>query len=266
MIIDKINEYLNGSGKPLDEALLLETGKLAAWAFKKQFGEREERKVNSPYFSSIGKCIRQQAYQLLRFEQEGKSIDSRSKMVFFQGDIVELAIIQLAKVAGCEVTVAGFEQESVEWQGMRGRPDGVVNGSHLLEVKSMSSYGFENFERGILDEGYRYQCNAGMEALKLDKAVIVVLNKDTGVLAEMVISRDQAIMDDIAQRLAILQNATKENLPDRPYAPDEKGFYPWQCRYCAYYKTCLPNSELVLVRKAYKLKEKEKTNGIILGN
>jgi hypothetical protein len=255
VIVDRINSYLSTEGKPLDEALLLETGKLAAWAFNRQFGVKEERKSTAPYFSSIGKCIRQQVYGLLGFEASGKEIDSRAKMVFFQGDIVELAIVQIAKIAGCTVSLTGFEQTSVEWNGMRGRPDGVIEGTHLLEVKSMSSYGFGNFERGELDEGYRYQCNAGMEALKLDKCVIVGLNKDAGVLHEMIISKDADIVADIQKRLDILKAATKENLPERPYAPNDKGFYPWQCRYCAHYKTCLPNAELVLVKNAYKLKE-----------
>ena len=256
MIVDKINAYLSTEGKPLDEALLLETGKLAAWAFMRQFGERKERLQNSPYFSSIGKCLRQQAYSLLGFEHDGKEIDSRAKMVFFQGDIAELAIVQLAKVVGCEVSQTGFEQQSIEWEGLRGRPDGVVSGSHLLEVKSMSSYGFDNFQRGELDDSYRYQCNAGMEALNLDKTVIVALNKDAGVLHEMVISKNPEVVKDIRARLAALKSATKESLPPRPYAPNEKGFYPWNCLYCSYWKTCLPNAEKVLVKNAYKLKEK----------
>lgn len=259
MIVDKINAYLSGEGKALDEALLLETGKLAAWAFNRQFGVREERTNTKPYFSSIGKCIRQQAYSLLNFEASGKAIDARSKMVFFQGDMVELAIVQIAKIAGCLITQSGFEQTSVEWNGLRGRPDGIFEGTHLLEVKSMSSYGFSNFERGVLDESYRYQCNAGMEALNLNSCIVIGLNKDAGVLHEMVISKDVAIMADIQKRLAVLKEATRENLPPRPYVPDAKGFYPWQCRYCAFYKTCLPTAELVLVKNAYKLKTQKET-------
>lgn len=258
MIVDKINEYLSTSGKQIDGAILLEVQSLAKAAFDKQFGLREAREVTKPYFSSIGKCIRQQAYKILGFEESGKQIDSRAKMIFFQGDMVELAITQVAKVAGCNITVSGLGQESIEWKNMRGRPDGVMDGTHLVEVKSMSSYGFGEFQRGLLDEGYRYQCNAGMAALGLKACVVVGLNKDSGILHEMVIAYDPAIIADIEERIETLANATKENLPERPYHPDAKGFYPWQCRYCAWFKTCLPTAELVLVKHAYKLKEPEK--------
>ena len=254
MIVDKINQYLSTDGKALDEALLLETGKLASFAFSRQFGLREKRETNTPYFSSIGKCLRQQSYKLLGFEEDGKAIDSRAKMVFFMGDAVELAIVQLCKVAGIEVTGTGFEQESTELWGMRGRPDGVVNGSHVLEVKSMSSFSFRDFEGGKLDDGYRYQCNAAMESLKLDKCVIVALNKDAGVLAEMQIEKDPTIVEDIFFRLDTLKKATKETLPVRPYVADAKGFMPWQCLYCAFHRVCLPSAEKILVSGKYKLK------------
>lgn len=256
MIVDKINAYLSTEGKTIDQALLEETGKMASISFSKQFGIREERKTNTPYFSSVGKCIRQQAYKILGFEEEGKQIDSRSKMVFFMGDIVELAIVQLCKVVDASVTGTGMDQESTELWGMRGRPDGVVGGTHVLEVKSMSSFSFRDFEKGQLDEGYRYQCNAAMESLKLDKCVVVALNKDAGVLAEMIITKDELIVMDIFYRLDTLKKATKENLPARAYQPDPKGMLPWQCRFCSYYKKCWPSSELVLVGKAYKLKVK----------
>lgn len=259
MIVDKINSYLASTGKDVDEAILAEVCLLAKTAFAKQFGKREERLVKAPYFSSIGKCLRQQAYELLGFAANGKEIDARSKMVFFMGDLAEIAIVQVAKVAGCNITVGGQDQTSIEWEGLRGRPDGVLDGTILVEAKSMSSFSFRDFERGVVDEGYRYQCNAGMEALNLDKCVIVALNKDAGVLAEQVISRDPAIVGDIRRRLGILKAATKEVLPDRPFKPDEKtGFYPWNCLYCAHWKTCLPTAEKVLVKNAYKLKE---TNG-----
>lgn len=255
MIVDKINAYLAGEGGVVDEAILAEVEALSAWTFQRQFGVREERETKQPYFSSIGKCMRQQSYDLLHFPKEGKSLDARSKMVFFQGDMVEIAVIELAKIAGCSITGTGFEQESVEWNGLRGRPDGILNKTHLVEVKSMSSYAFDDFQKNILNIEYRYQCNAGMAALGLDHCVIVALNKDAGVLAEIIVDKDPEIVADILKRLEVLKNATRENLPDRPYQPNDKGFYPWQCRYCAFYKICLPNAQLVLKGNAYKLYE-----------
>lgn len=258
MIVDKVNEFLNAEGKKIDELLLVEIASLSRWAFAKQFGERED-KPGMLRLSSIGKCSRQQAYKVLNFEENGKTIDARARMVFFMGDLTELAIVGLAKAAGCDIFSTGDQQAIVEIEGVPGHPDGLLRDSGktlLLEVKSMSSFSFKDFERGVIDDGYRYQCNAYMEALKLEKCVIVALNKDAGVLAEQIISKDETIVSDIYKRIALLKNVTKDSLPPRPYAPNDKGFYPWNCLYCAFHQTCLPNAEKVLVSNKYKLKEK----------
>lgn len=269
MIVDKVNLYLNSKGETVPEAILKEVGEFARWSFLRQFGERED-KGKTLRLSSIGRCVRQQSYSLLGFEANGKAIDARAKMVFFQGDMAEMAIIQLARAAGCNVTDCGQNQKSIKLEGVEGHPDGIyhhvlaskVIEDYLLESKSMSSYGFKEFERGVLDDSYRYQINAYMEALALPRAIVIGLNKDAGVLHEMVISKDPAIVADIRSRILTIRKATRENLPPRPYHPNEKKLLPWNCGYCSFWKTCWPKATQVLVKNAYKLKvdenEKEK--------
>ncbi len=256
MIVDKINEYLNSKGETIPEAILNEVGELAKWSFERQFGRREEQK-NTLRLSAVGRCVRQQSYKLLGFEESGKSIDARARMVFFQGDLAEMAIVLLAKAAGLQISRSGKDQKTVEIEGIEGHPDGIFHGEsdYLLEVKSMSSYGFKEFQRGILDDGYRFQINAYMHAMGLTQAIVVGLNKDAGVLHEALISKDKALVDEILTRISVLKDIKVESLPERPYKPNEKGFYPWNCLYCAYHNICLPNAEKVLVGKAYKLKE-----------
>lgn len=253
MIVEKINQYLSTSGKAIDEAILSEVAELAKWSFERQFGIKEEREVTKPYFSSIGKCLRQQAYKILGFIEHGKEIDSRARMIFFQGDMVELAIVEVAKVAGCNITACGKDQETIEWENMRGRPDGILDGKYLVEVKSFPSYRYDAFQQGDLPEDYRYQCNAGMAALNLDSTVIVGYNKDAGVLGEMIIRKDPKIIEDIKERVNTLAKATKLDLPYRPYQPDEKNFLPWQCLYCAHWETCWPDAQKIPVKGKYKL-------------
>lgn len=255
MIVDKINAYLSGQGKTIDEAILSEVGELAKWAFSRQFGERQERNGDLR-LSSIGRCPRQQAYKLLGFEENGKEIDARSRMVFLQGDFVELAVVGLIKAVGIKVEGTGANQKDVEIDGVRGHPDGIVTiegNAYLLEVKSMSSFSFKDFEAGVLDDGYRYQVNAYLEALGLSKAIVIALNKDAGVLSEMVVSRDDIIVTDIKQRIKDIRSATKEDLPYKPYAPNEKGWLPWQCLYCGFHGTCWPDAQKILVSGRYKL-------------
>lgn len=259
MIVDRVNALLNSEGKTISDAILDEVANLSRWTFARQFGERED-KPGTLRLSSIGKCMRQQAYKLLKFPEAGKKIDARARMVFAMGDLTELVIVGLAKAAGCDIQATGDKQASVEIDGVPGHPDGILIDSgkrYLLEIKSMSSFSFKEFERGVINDAYRYQCNAYMSALSLDKCVIVALNKDAGVLAEQIISLNPALVADIRSRIILIRQAKPDSLPPRPYKPDVKGFYPWQCLYCEFHQTCLPNAEKVLVSKAYKLKEKK---------
>lgn len=255
MIVDKINAYLSGQGKTIDEAILLEVGELAKWAFGRQFGERQDRS-NDLRLSAIGRCPRQNAYKLLGFEENGKEIDARARMVFLMGDLTELAVVGLCKSVGINVTATGADQKDVEIDGVKGHPDGIVTmegNTYLLEVKSMSSFSFKDFEEGKLDDGYRYQINAYMFALGLSKAIVIALNKDAGVLGEMIVSRDDVIVTDIKQRIKDIRSATKEDLPYRPYQPNEKGWLPWNCGYCNFAFTCWPDAQKILVSGRYKL-------------
>lgn len=258
MIVDKINAYLNGTGVPIPPAILDDVGRIAAQAFSRQFGERPED-VARLRLSGIGRCVRQQAYRILNFPVQGKEIDARSKMVFFQGDLVELAVIQVARQAGCDITAAGLTQGLVEMDGVYGHPDGVLHSMDedvLVEVKSMSSYGFSEFERGVIEPAYEAQYNAYLEATGLERVCFVGLNKDAGVLHEQIRTKDPTIVADVKKRIATIKAATPESLPPRPYSPNDKGFYPWQCLYCAFHRLCLPEAEKVVVGKAYKLKKR----------
>lgn len=255
MLVDKINAYLSGAGKTLEESFLTEFGDLAKWAVARQFGERQERNGDLR-LSSIGRCPRQNAYKLLGFEESGKEIDARAKMLFLLGDLTELAVLGAARAAGCDVTAYGSNQATVEIDGVKGHPDALyeVSGSkYLVEVKSMSSFSFKDFEKGNIDNGYRYQINSYLHALGLTKCIVIALNKDAGVLAEMIVEVDAKIVEDIKQRIKDIRSATKEDLPYRPYAPDEKGFLPWQCLYSPYWKICWPQAQKILVSGKYKL-------------
>jgi hypothetical protein len=260
VIVDKVNAYLNGPGAPISAAILEDVGQIAVQAFSRQFGARSED-AGQLRLSGIGRCVRQQAYRILNFPAQGKEIDARSKMVFFQGDLVELAVIQVARQAGCDITATGMTQGLVQLDGVYGHPDGVLHSPNedvLVEIKSMSSYGFAEFERGVIDPAYEAQYNAYLEATGLDRVCLVGLNKDAGVLHEQIRTKDPTIVADVKKRITTIKAATPESLPLRPYGPNDKGFYPWQCLYCAFHRLCLPEAEKVVVGKAYKLKTGKK--------
>ena len=255
MLVNLINSYLDGTGNKVYADIIHDMGDQAQSIFIRQFGERKERDAGL-YLSAIGKCQRQLAYNLLGFEQAGKEIDARAKMVFTMGDLTELVITGLIRQVGVTLT---DQQKEVAINGILGHIDGIVavgGKKYLLEVKSMSSYSFDKFDKGEIDPSYIYQVNAYMYALGLDECIFIGLNKDSGVLGEMVITKSGLLCENIEARIKKVTSATKETLPEQDFKPDEKGILPWNCLYCAYWQTCRPKAEKVLMGKSYKLKEK----------
>lgn len=268
MIVDKILAYLNTQEKTVDEGLLSQVSLLSRWTFKRQFMEERNRPtLGKLYLSSCGKCPRQLAYGYLGFEKNGKEMDARAAITFWQGDLVELMLLSLAKQAGCQITSYGLNQNTVKLKvgdvEIQGHPDGLCldGGIRLIEVKSMSSYSFERFEKGSIDESYLDQVNAYMAPLGLTDCIFVAMNKDNGILHEIMVPYDAERVAKIRERLWTVIESDKEHLPERPYVPDKKDFWPWQCAYCGFFGTCLVNeglAERVLVNSSYKLKFKPK--------
>lgn len=271
MIIDKIYSYLSQQGKTLDELLKYEVEKLAGVSFKRQFMTEENGASKGVLrLSSAGKCARQLAYGYHGFEKKGKEIDARAKIIFFQGDLTELMLASIAKLAGCNLAATGLHQATVKFavngQFVEGHTDGLLiePGEILLaEYKSMSSYAFERFEQGFIDDSYIAQYNTYLSSLGIMRCVFVGHNKDNGMLHEMVITRDENIVTKTRENLLRVIKSTPESLPERAYGPDEKNMLPWQCSYCAYWGWCWPNAEKILVKNSWKLKVKikETVNG-----
>jgi hypothetical protein len=261
-IVDKINTYLSSEEKTLDEAIRYEFEKIAGVGLRRQFMERNERGSGKLYLSGCGKCPRQQAYGYHGFTKNGKEMDSRSSIVFLMGDLTEACVVALAQLAGVKLLATGLKQVTVsldiDGQTINGHPDGIIHteeGLKLFECKSMSSYAFKKFQAKDIDYSYLCQMNAYMEALGLTECIIVALAKDSGVLGEQTIVKDDKIVKDAKKRMS---QALSDTLPEPEYECDEKKFYPWQCLYCAWHYVCHPHADKVLVRNSYKLKEGER--------
>ncbi len=222
------------------------------------------------YLSGIGHCVRQLAYKFNGVPAAGKEIDGRAKLIFFAGDVTELVLVSLAKLAGCVIFATGRDQINLSWQSedekrssILGHPDGLIlheGKIGLVEVKSMSDFSFDRFEKGDIDSSYIWQVNAYMQMLGVDYCCFVGLNKNNGVLHEIVLKRDEVVCKAIGEKIRTVLKSTAEALPEPPPEYDfnpKTRLYPWQCSYCNFFKICRTNAELVVVRSAYKLKEKE---------
>lgn len=265
MITDKINEFLTKEKKSLEDGfkflLKQEFSQLSGFSFDRQFLSDHKESDGELRFSSVGKCPRALAYGYHKFEKNGKEIDSRGLRTFFMGDMTETMIVLLAKTSGVPIFGYGLQQPKLSWKigdkEISGHPDGfIVHEMNILnvEVKSMSSFAFTDFEKGKIDDTYLFQMNANMKASGTQACVYVAFNKNNSVLGERVIQRDEKIIKKIEENILSVINSTTISLPGRPFEPNEQGFLPWNCLYCAYHKTCWPNAEKKLVGKSYKLK------------
>lgn len=269
MIVDRINTYLTEQGKTINEYYAQELGKLAEWSFKKQFCIDEEPVSKGKLrLSAAGKCPRALAYAYHGFERKGKEKDSRSCVVFFQGDMVEAMVVQLAKLSGCTLLGVGMNQVTVNLgingTSIPGHPDGFLlheQSIGLLEVKSMSSYAYERFEKGEIDEGYKAQIQMYLKTSGCKWCVLVAVNKDSGVMNERTIHFDADLVAQTEENLKKVLLSTPELLPDAPRTLDcdKAGVYSWVCLYCQFWGLCRPTAQKVLVGRSYKLKEVKPT-------
>lgn len=260
MVVDKILAYLSQEKITLDEWRAREFGTLCQVAMS-----RQANKFDGPFkwrVSSSGDCARKLAMDSLGFEANGKEQDSRSKLTFLFGDMIEAVGIVLAQAAGVQMLGVGLKQIEVKVPGLVeiiGHPDGIVydDGLHLFECKSMNDRAYGRFEDGEIDEKYLAQVNLYMGALKLQDCVFIAFNKNNGLFDERIVPFDREIANRAYANILKASRATKENLPERlPF--DEKGFAHWSCVYCKFYGTCMVEpgvAEKVLVKNAYKLKK-----------
>lgn len=259
MIADAINKYLDSQQYTVSEAILESVGRQAAWCFKRQFMENGEREGIG--LSGSGHCARQLAYKYHGIPTEGKAIDARAKTIFWLGDLAESTVIHLAELAGVVLRKVGQDQATVtlnvNGKEIEGHPDGIVvcpDKMRLLEVKSMSSYGFKEFEDGTISPDYLAQVNIYMDLMGFDECCMVAVAKDSGVIKEQMLVKSTEIVAQAKANLATVVDSTPDNLPPRKFGPDHKGKLPWNCTYCNSWRTCWPKAEQVVSGGRYSLK------------
>ena len=255
MIVDRIYEYLNEEGKTIDEAILEEVTKRFERVVIRQLMQDREEKPDRLYVTRFSHpCARKGAYAYHAFEAE--QLAPWAKLNFLIGDAVELAVMAMAKLAGCDI---GLSQDRVglEIDGVTvsGYIDGLFSDGkdlYVAEFKKMSAFAFKRVEtQGITDEwGYVSQVHAYMKALDLERSIFVILDGQTGALNERVVEFDPAVWKAMEERGKAILKSTPEELPPRAFEPERatngKMELELRCRYCQHKRHCWPEAQLVL--------------------
>jgi hypothetical protein len=147
---------------------ILQYGHCAMSGFASQFSARRDIGSKSLRASQLGKPAVLQAMDKLGIKREGDSIQNKLKLIFHQGEIFECLAIELLKVYGFKVTL---EQAEVEFDGVKGHIDCVVDDAYLLELKTMSGQYTSKFRKAPDDtRGYVSQLAIYQDALSLPGA------------------------------------------------------------------------------------------------
>ena len=215
------------------------------------------------------------------------------------GDVTESAVVALIEEVGAslkkededsfELLHTGAGQSSVyidislsKDQTLRvsGHPDGLlilrryVPGSFdgeeyraILEVKSMSDYGFKKFRKSGMTKSDSYYgqiqaymlARSQMDGVPCEYTYIVAYAKSSGAKDAEFIDRDktewrslpplhgQWVQADPEYQQGLLdkyKNIATSDGPEefeRPYGPDKKGKLGFPCSYCSYMKKCFPD-------------------------
>jgi hypothetical protein len=255
-----------------------------------ELGRKEVGHANRA--SSAPQCVRKRWFQNQGIE--GEPMQPRSLIVFATGDVVEhvykyfiakacvgpgklYSEVDFGKKNGTftiqhrEFDV--YEQETLTIRfgngpEISGHADGWGKRNsdgewELIEIKSSSSYGFDDFVAG--DTDYVPQLHALMmsnkaKELGVKQARLFYMNKNTSAIFDRLYDYDVAIANQVWREYVV------SNGPNEPSIPDQEGIgaepvqvynrktksydstgshkLGWKCSYCSYNKKCFPNARL----------------------
>lgn len=225
-----------------------------AKTFGQQLGEMLVRRLSdrrekpSVRLSNAGKPCGRQLWYTVNTPQLGEKLSAPTRIKFLLGDISELLVLFLAKLAGHSVT---DEQRTVTVNGVDGHIDGLIDGE-LTDVKSASPYSFEKFKSGLKPEedafGYLTQVGSYNRGVGGKRFHFLALHK---VLGHLHLDTHEDNGEDYDKIIAeAVSCVALPAPPPRAYTdvPDGKsGNYKLGvgCSYCAFRETCWPGLRTV---------------------
>lgn len=259
----RILDYLASSGKRLDAALLREAGARCTRSIERQLMQERESSKGKLRASSAGQCARKLWYTYTG--QEGEPLQPRALMTFLCGDLMEVGLSVVARLAGWKMIGKSGnpdEEPSLDvvlpsGKMVQGHPDDLLHNEeeqkfYLVEFKSANEYGFEEFVKNGLSDtfGYATQVSLYLDSLSLKHGIVCYVCKTNGQIADRVVSRDASLVAKAKLRLdGILagQEPGREHspVPETEYdrktkrrEPTGMMVLPVQCAYCAFRDKC----------------------------
>lgn len=193
--------------------------------------------------SNLGSTCRRKLWYMVHCPGDAEPLSPTTRLKFLYGDLIEMLVLFLAKIAGHEVT---NEQETVYVDGIPGHLDALVDG-HLVDVKSASSRGMDKFrQHGLRQDdpfGYLTQLGAYAKSKNLSEGSFIAVGKETG---EIVLDTYDGIADNIPKRIEDVRRVLAlHEAPPRDFSDKAEGAKGNRrlgvpCSYCDYKGKCWP--------------------------
>lgn len=233
LMADPMTAYLENPEKRLDQTVLHEMEAMFRKSVVRQLMQprdlRKGRESNTLYSFP---CARKARY--IFDGAERAPLQARAILKFLLGDLVELAVLGVARLAGLDI---GLNNEDLTVTGVSDgkpvavHPDGLLNanGRHYnLEVKSCDSKTFDRWleQGGPSDDwGYRTQATIEVQAWKehtwdVRETCFVAVSTGTrqGSIAEWILPYQPELYDAWQERRTLRQQPALPPIPFKPEA------------------------------------------------
>lgn len=222
----------------------------------------EEGRIGKFYPSSVGRCKRQVAYQMLGYpgaEPAGRNLLIMDNGTYFHERMestfkkMGILIAPELKLIHDDLRISG-RSDAIVWNWLKTGPveddkdielfasDGelVYAGPQsdvlIVELKSINSKGYDKLPKTMPKKEHRMQLQLYMYLTGIRQGVVYYENKDTQEQKYFYVAYDQQIVDEvISDILTIIQHIDAGTLPDREFPP-----VSFECRFCDYREMCHP--------------------------
>ena len=200
----------------------------------KYYVDREKAKDREQtrfYITDAGRCPRAIFFKFKKAPKE--DMEARILRMFEHGDYIHRLILTTLFSIGL---VRSSEINIPPQQIISGRADAIVsfnNELYVLDIKSMNSMSFRKL--GEPKEENINQIQLYMHYFKIEKGILLYVNKDTQELKEYILSYNPELSLNLISQLSSLKAKI-----DADVIPVRLATYPndWQCTYCAFKEVC----------------------------
>lgn len=239
---------------------------------EKQQQRIEEGRIGKFYPSSVGRCKRQIAYQMLGYP--GKPTPGRNLLIMDNGtyfhermeDTFNRMGIMIApelKLVDEELRISG-RSDAIVWNWLKDpektydnteikltSTDGkvVYEGPQsdvlIVELKSINNKNYEKLPKTLPKMEHRMQLQLYMYLTGIRQGVVYYENKDTQEQKYFYVEYNIEMVEKVTNEIReIISHLDAGTLPDRPYPP-----VSFQCQWCDHKEICYPS------RSSYSLQD-----------